>query len=312
MPKNSERLAESLRQQILKALETGLWKPGGKLPSTREMASSMGVDPRVVADAYRELSADGLINLRSRSGAYISEAARSNGSGVAPSEAWIADILADAIARELPISDMAEWVRRATETLRLNAFVVAPTRDQVQGLRRELRTYYGFEASGETLNKLESSQEAPPELRRADILVTTEACLEPARQLSAPLGIPCICVSVRLDLIGPAWQSLMQSPSYVVVTDESFGAIVQGFLSAQADATRVKVLVTGRDDLAAIPADAVVYVTQSAREQLGEMKLNGSVLPPARVLSRESSRELTFFIVEANLAAVRSRPRRDV
>lgn len=311
MPKNSEKLAETLRQQILKALETGLWKPGGKLPSTREMASSMGIDPRVVADAYRELSADGLIDLRSRSGAYISEAARSNGSGVAPSEAWIADVLADAVARELPIPDIAEWLRRATETLRLKAFVVAPTRDQVQGLRRELRTYYGFEASGNTLDELDPPLEFPPELRRADILVTTEACLEAARTLAAPLGLSCICVSVRLDLIGPAWQSLMQSPSYVVVTDERFGATVQAFLAAQADATNVKVLVAGRDDLAAIPGDAVVYVTQSAREQLGEMKLNGSILPPTRVLSRESSRQLTSFIVEANLAAVRSRPRRD-
>lgn len=73
----------------------------------------------------------------------------------------------------------------------------------------------------------------------------------------------------------------------------------------------MRVLVMGRDDLALIPEDAVVYVTQSAREKLGDVKLKGNVLPPARVLSRESSRELTRFIVEANLAAVRSRVRRN-
>ncbi len=311
MPKNSEKLAETLRQQILKALETGLWRPGGKLPSTREMAAEMGIDPRVVADAYRELSVDGLVELRSRSGAYISADAGLNGSVASPSEGWIADILADAVTREISITAIGEWLRRATETLRLKAFVIAPTHDQIQGLRRELRTYYGLEAAGEKLTELDRAKELPSDLRQADILITTEACLDAARSFSARLAIPCICVSVRLDLIGPAWQSLMRSPSYVVVTDEAFGAVVQAFLATRVDAAKVTILVAGKDDLATIPEDAVVYVTQSARENLGDVQLNGSVLPPAKVLSRESSRELTGFIVEANLAAVRSRPRRD-
>lgn len=306
MPKNSQKLAETLRQQILKALETGLWEAGGKLPSTRELAADMGIDPRVVADAYRELSADGLVELRARSGAYISETAGGNGSAVAPSAAWIADMLADGVAREMPVTHIAEWLRRATETLRLKGFVVAPTHEQVQGLRRELRTYYGLEAGGRSLNELDPSRGIPIELRRSDILITTEACREAARQLADPLGIRCISVTVRLDLVGAGWESLMQSPSFAVVTDERFGAVLQTFIASRADATKVEVLVVGRDDLAIIPSDAVVYVTQSAREKLGDLTVNGSILPPARVLSRESSHELTTFIVEENLAAARS------
>lgn len=258
MPKNSQKLAETLRQQIVKALATGLWAPGAKLPSTREMAAAMKIDPRVAADAYRELSTEGLVELRSRSGAYISETARPIGAGVAPSEGWLADVLADGIARELRLTDLAEWLRRATETLRLKAFVIAPTHDQVEGLRREVLTYYGIETGGQTLNELHRGGGLPLDLRRADLLITTEACRKVSSQISVKLGLPCICV-------------------------------------------------VGSDDLAVIPDDGVVYVTQSAREKLGGLALNGRILPSARVLSRESSHELTTLIVEQNLAAVRSR-----
>lgn len=307
MAKNSQKLAETLRQQIVKSLATGLWAPGAKLPSTREMAAAMKIDPRVAADAYRELSTEGLVELRSRSGAYISETARPIGAGVAPSEGWLADVLADGIARELRLTDLAEWLRRATETLRLKAFVIAPTHDQVEGLRREVLTYYGIETGGQTLNDLHRGGGLPLDLRRADLLITTEACRKVSSQISVKLGLPCICVSGRIDLVGPRWETLMQSPGYVVVTDESFGAIFQSFIASQGNTTKVTVLVVGSDDLAVIPDDGVVYVTQSAREKLGGLALNGRILPSARVLSRESSHELTTLIVEQNLAAVRSR-----
>lgn len=164
--------------------------------------------------------------------------------------------------------------------------------------------YYGVETGGATLSDLRGQPELPLDLRRADVLITTEACRSASRQISVKLGLPCICVSGRLDLIGPPWQSLMQSPGYVVVTDERFGAVFESFIASRGNASKVTVLVVGSDDLAVIPADGVVYVTQSAREKLGDLKLNERILPSARVLSRESSHELTTFIVEENLAAV--------
>lgn len=310
MPKNAEKLAETLRQQILKGVETGLWEPGGKLPSTREMAASMDIDPRMVSEAYRELAHDGLVELRPRSGAYISKAARANGSLIAPSEGWIAELLADSVARELPLAELAEWVRRSTETLRLRAFVVAATDDQVHGLRRELQKYYGLEVGGSTTKEIETRDDLPAELRRSDLVITTAGSLGLAQKVAGTVGVSCICVTVRFDLIGSAWKSLMQSPSYAVVTDETFGEVLTTFVASQTTDVKPKVLIAGKDDLSVIPVEAVVYVTQSARERLGDAKLNGTILPPVRLLSRESSYELTSFIVRANLAAMRSRPGR--
>jgi hypothetical protein len=267
----------------------------------------MQIDPRVVGAAYRELSTDGLVELKSRSGVYVAATARPNESAAASSGGWIADVLAGGVARGLRLTDIADWLRQATETLRLKAFVIAPTDDQVEGLRREVLTYYGIEARGETLEDLDRRPEIPLDLRRADLVISTSACCEESGQLSSALGLPCICVSGRVDLIGPPGQSLMQSPGYVVVADERFEAVFKSFIASQIDAGNVTVLVVNRDDLAVIPADAVVYVTQSARVKLGDTKLNGRILPSARVLSRESSHELTTFIVSENLAAVRSR-----
>jgi hypothetical protein len=67
------------------------------------------------------------------------------------------------------------------------------------------------------------------------------------------------------------------------------------------------VLCAGRDDLTEIPDDAVVYMTQSARETLGDTPVKGSILPQVQVLSRESSAVLLRFVVGANLAAVRAK-----
>lgn len=300
-------MVDSLRQQILKAIESGMWSPGTKLPSTREMSVQLGVDPRLVGQAYKRLAGEGLVELRPRSGAYIAVAAgHSAGTPIVPSESWLVDVLAEAVSREIPARELADWLRRSTETLRLRAFVIAPTADQVFGLRRELERYYGLETEGATVESLPTSGGLPLQLRQADIVITTEASSEFATARSNEVGVPCLCVSVRLDLVGPAWRRLMQSPSYVVVTDERFGRVIADFLSDVPGAQNVRMLVVGRDDLQQIPDDAVVYVTQSARHQLSDISINGSVLPTVRVLSRQSSSELLSYIARANLAAMRA------
>jgi DNA-binding transcriptional regulator YhcF (GntR family) len=304
----SNGLTESIRRQILQALEGGMWKPGARLPSTREMAAQLGVDPRAITRAYKQLAAEELVELRPRSGAYISDmGSRMRGATIGPPENWIVEVMAESIAREIPAGDIGEWLRRAVETVRLRAFVTAPTIDQVLGLKRELGQYYGLETSGVPAEQLARTP-LPLELRQADLVIATDAAHELALERARVLGLPCIRVTVRLDIAGPAWQSLTQSPGYVVVSDERFGRVVAAYLSSLPGATKVHLLVAGRDDVEAIPEDAVVYVTRSAREELGDLgRIKGRVLPPVRLLSQESSVEILKFMVAANLAALRVR-----
>jgi hypothetical protein len=81
------------------------------------------------------------------------------------------------------------------------------------------------------------------------------------------------------------------------------------FFAGVAGMENLRVVVLGRDDLAAIPADAPTYVTQAARRALGDTPVRGRILPAARTISSQSAREIFAFIVRANAEAV-TRPRR--
>jgi DNA-binding transcriptional regulator YhcF (GntR family) len=64
-------LSDRLRDRILNALHLGTLRPGDRLPSIRTLWREMGVDHRVVAQAYRSLEAEGLVEVRGRSGVSV-------------------------------------------------------------------------------------------------------------------------------------------------------------------------------------------------------------------------------------------------
>ncbi len=51
------QIADQSRERIL----TGEWPVGGKIPSVREMAVNMGVNPNTVLRSYQTLVSDGII-----------------------------------------------------------------------------------------------------------------------------------------------------------------------------------------------------------------------------------------------------------
>jgi hypothetical protein len=70
----------------------------------------------------------------------------------------------------------------------------------------------------------------------------------------------------------------------------------------------VRVLIVGRDDLEAIPADAPTFVMSSAREPVaalfGGRGGPGRPIQPRRFFSDDAARELLTFLVRANMAAL--------
>ncbi len=61
-----EQVRDALRQLIL----TGAIAPGEKLPSVRELAASLAINPNTIQRSYRELEALGLINTVPGKGAF--------------------------------------------------------------------------------------------------------------------------------------------------------------------------------------------------------------------------------------------------
>ena len=64
-----EQVRDSLRQLIT----TGAIPPGGKLPSVRELASELAINPNTIQRAYRELESEGYITSQPGRGSFAME-----------------------------------------------------------------------------------------------------------------------------------------------------------------------------------------------------------------------------------------------
>lgn len=68
-----EHIAEQIRQRIL----SGHWKPGDKLPSTKELAEAFGVGRSTMREALSALKAMGLIDIRQGGNCTVRDPAKS-------------------------------------------------------------------------------------------------------------------------------------------------------------------------------------------------------------------------------------------
>lgn len=304
MAASQDPIVDTLRRRVLRGIQAGTLRVGDRLPSARELAGEFRVDYRLVIAAYKQVAAEGLIELRPRGGVYVT--GREPGrDGVPPlPEAWLVDVLTQGLARELAGPELHEWLRRCTETLRLRAVVLSTTEDQVYGLCRELRDDFGLESEGLTAEQVRGVSPPPLAIRRADLLVTTEAQRSWVTTLAGELRKPSIVVDVRPDLAVGEWALLLRRPVYAVVATAEFGEMLRRFFAAVPGVENLRICVLGRDDLSAIPSDAPTYVTQSARRELGTTHVPGRILPAARTIAPESAREIFAFIVRTNVEAM--------
>jgi GntR family transcriptional regulator len=72
-PASGVPLYLQLIEQVKHAIETGVLRAGDQLPSVRQIAEELLINPNTVARAYRELEHEGIVDLKHGSGAYISE-----------------------------------------------------------------------------------------------------------------------------------------------------------------------------------------------------------------------------------------------
>jgi GntR family transcriptional regulator/MocR family aminotransferase len=64
-------VAEMLRQRVEAGLHLGTLAPGARLASIRALSAELHASPRLVLAAYRRLAAEGLVQLRNRSGVFV-------------------------------------------------------------------------------------------------------------------------------------------------------------------------------------------------------------------------------------------------
>ena len=309
MAVSRELILETLRGRVLRGLQAGTLEAGDRLPTSRALATEFDVDYRLVLAAYKELGDEGLVDLRPRGGIYVADGGTPHPGMPALPERWLAELLSEGLSREIPAPELHEWLRRSIETLRLRAVAITTTPDQAHGLRRELRDDFGVDADALLAEEVRTSAEVPLALRRADLIVTTDAHAEWVRSRAADLGKPAIVIDVRPELSGGEWALLLRRPIYAVVASVEFGEMLRRFYAAVPGIENLHVVVHGRDDLQQIPAGAPTYVTQRVRAQLGDARIPGRILSATRTIAAASAREIFSFIVRSNIEAMsRSAP----
>lgn len=73
-----ETIFEQIKNQIIKFINAGVLKADDKLPSVRELASSLGINPNTVQKAYSELEKEGYIYSLNKKGNFVCDLKKEN------------------------------------------------------------------------------------------------------------------------------------------------------------------------------------------------------------------------------------------
>jgi len=71
--RDSRPIYEQIKDGIRKLVMTGAYSPHEKLPSVRELASSLAINPNTIQRSYKELEAEGYIYTTAGKGSFVSD-----------------------------------------------------------------------------------------------------------------------------------------------------------------------------------------------------------------------------------------------
>ena len=71
--RNDQPIYSQLTQRLTEAIVSGIYAPGEKLPSVRELALEAGVNPYTVQRALTELEREGLVFSQRTAGRFVTE-----------------------------------------------------------------------------------------------------------------------------------------------------------------------------------------------------------------------------------------------
>jgi GntR family transcriptional regulator len=74
-PRSPTPLYDQIAGRVKVAVASGELRPGEALPSVRQLAARLRVNPATVVQAYRELETEGFVEMRQGAGTYVREVA---------------------------------------------------------------------------------------------------------------------------------------------------------------------------------------------------------------------------------------------
>lgn len=304
-------LSDKLRDRILSALHLGLLQPGDRLPSIRALWREMGVDHRVVAQAYRILEDEGLVEVRGRSGVYLAPQDQLGGEVLAETARWMAGVLVEGWKRRMTLAEIPELIRRCTATVRLRCACVESNVDQMAAYGAELEGQFGVEAvpvyiSPIPLPRPERSVEfhqVEEALRGVDLVVTTSYHSRLVRKAAENVGVPAVTLTVNSEVVETVQRRIRSGGVTLVCVDPEFGNRLRA-MYAEGDGHIRVCLADDAEAMAGLDPDEPVILTDAAAARLaGDDRLPPLLLPHSPSFSAHTARELLQLIIRLNLAA---------
>ena len=302
-----EQLAERLRARILTRMHLWGLAPGDRLPGIRELARELREDHRTVAEAYRLLEAEGLVEVRGRSGVYAAAPPSAVGDLPPGTAEWIVQVLTEARQRRLTLGELPALLGQAISARRLRCACVESSEDQMVAYTWELENSYGLDATSVYLSGEANDAKALADgLRGADIVVTTRFHVKAAQPAANAVGLPLVLISVDPDAARDVAQlldnRLQQEPITMIVADRRFVAhlrrIAEEFLPA---ANQIRyVLADDGMALARLTSADRLIITRAALARLGNRAPDFWLLH-APLFAAETVQELCTAIVRLNL-----------
>jgi GntR family transcriptional regulator len=111
-PRSSTPLYAQIADRIRVAVATGELRTAVPLPSVRDLAARLRVNPATIAQAYRELEAEGFVEIRHGAGTYVRELApgRRTRERARHAKALVERLLADARRMGVSLDELREAI----------------------------------------------------------------------------------------------------------------------------------------------------------------------------------------------------------
>jgi GntR family transcriptional regulator len=112
-PRSAEPIFEQIVFAVKAALARGTATPGDKLPSVRELARDLAINPNTVVRAYEQLERDGVVVRRQGSGCFLTD--RGSELGLVQRRRQLQELLRRAATDAFHLGFTAAEVRTALE-----------------------------------------------------------------------------------------------------------------------------------------------------------------------------------------------------
>jgi DNA-binding transcriptional regulator YhcF (GntR family) len=299
VPDDSGALSRYLRARLEAGLSLGTLRGGDRLPGIRELARRSGINHKVVGREYRALEQEALVEVRDRSGIYVSAPTSYASPDLDETERWAAGIVFQAVELGQRVTTLPDLLRGCTRARVLRCACVVSTEDDRVSLCRGVGDQFGMS----TTSVSGTSPDLAGEISDADLVVTTPFDAVRVRSALRP-GQPLVVADLHPFLNSTLRASTDDDARVLICADPIWGERLLHGMGAST-ASRVR-LIRAEDAVRGGGLQECRGVaTPAAWERLGggDPPENLTVLP---WLSPRTARDLATALVGLNRASLKA------